>query len=70
MFVDASWSIVPQLAIGSGNPRPTYDSVASATMNAGMSIASSVATKPPAAGSTWRTSTRAAVAPSASAATA
>ena len=34
---DASCSIVPQLAIGSGNPRPTYDSVASATMNAGTS---------------------------------
>ena len=37
MFVDASCSIVPQLAMGSGKPRPTYDSVASATMKAGTS---------------------------------
>src|SRR5207247_8772266 len=47
MFVDASCSIVPQLATSSGNPRPTYDSVASATMNAGMSTVTWTARKPP-----------------------
>jgi hypothetical protein len=42
----ASCSIVPQLATGSGKPSPTYDSVASATMNAGTSSVSSPARNP------------------------
>src|SRR5207237_721411 len=70
MFVDASCSIVPQLATGSGKPRPTYDSVASATMNAGTRSVICTATKPRVAGSRCRSSRRVAVAPSASAASA
>src|SRR5262249_37637581 len=67
---DASCSIVPQLGIGSENPRPMNDSVASATTNAGTSIVSSTPTKPPAAGRRCRPRSRAGPAPSARAATA
>ena len=64
----ASWSNVPQVGTDSGKPKPTYDSVASATTNPGISVTTSAETTPAAAGSKWRKSTRAGPAPSDSAA--
>ena len=49
--LDASCSIVPQLVVVSPNPSPTYDSVASATMNGGTSMVICTARNPRAAGS-------------------
>src|SRR5690348_2292357 len=49
----ASLSITPQLGVIDGNPRPTYDSVASETMNAGSSTVACTPTKLAAAGRRW-----------------
>ena len=66
----ASCSITPQLGVGSANPKPTKDSVASARMNAGISSVACTARNPLAAGSRCRSRIRhdpAPIAPAASA---
>src|SRR5258705_12692795 len=49
----ASCSITPQLGVGSANPKPTNDRVASARMNAGKSKVAWTTRYPRAAGRRW-----------------
>ena len=67
-FRPASINIDPQLGVGSTNPRPTNDSVASASTKAGSRRVTCVAIAEAAAGARWRTTMRTGPAPVARAA--